>query len=331
MMRFVKATPSGILFILVIASIALGPMASAQNFVEVKKKVVRKAIKDGSIRSVKVIAPETFNPGRWVDYEVALELDEGWVKGDDYNNLIHKSVVVTTSGGQEGEKGKIYVNTPTEFYPPKNLEIKAAYGIYEDTKIMSPDYCYKEFVYMLQGANQNPTSFGGGLLAALASANTRGHGGDGKTGEDAPDMDVKIYEDNLYGEVHIMIVVNNKPMLVKPGCGTIKIISKGADGTPGQSGANGVNGKKNKDKKFITNGGAGYNGGNGGRGGNGGNITVSGESLNKYRNMIEFISMGGQGGAAGAGGRGGAGVKAGKSGASGVAGNNGQPGQVIFQ
>jgi hypothetical protein len=149
-----------------------------------------------------------------------------------------------------------------------------------------------------------------------------GHGGHGS------DIVVAVSEELIDGIAHLILDVNGQKHPVRPGCGIIRIESKGGNGGSGGRGGNGGDSGRFRGR-YMYRGADGGPGGNGGRGGNGGTIRVSGPAYEKYASKIELISTPGFGGKAGSAGFGGYGQMNGFRGQDGIGGQPGEPGRII--
>ncbi len=188
---------------------------------------------------------------------------------------------------------------------------------------------------------------------ALSSSASFGYDGD------------REHDLNVFTDVHLDTIINARLMhvkitdlknnqiyhyLINTKGGSIKIISRGRDGSDGSSVMDGSNGSDGASGSWSTetvqvndsttttvsvqgpggngqDGGDGSNGGDGEDGGDGGNININYTShAQPYLQMINAISTGGRGGSGGRGGQGGRGGSGGSGNPSGNSGNNGHNG-----
>jgi len=340
-MKRIELITLRILIVLPLLGILTKVQSQEPQYVSLKKGDIRKVFKKGDVKSIRIIAPETFNPGRAISYDLAVETSRGFIRASDYNKLVWKNLVFNGNSCSANDDGGVFTYDASAYYPPKDISFSYSYGIVSDEAVLSPDYCYNKFTYYVRD-NSNDRTVGGSVLQAFgalgkfgsngsgsAKPGNGGNGKDGGNGSKGPNVNVKVEEAVVQGSTHIILEIDGKAMAIKPDCGEIEVISRGGDGVSG--GGGGLGGTSAKlDKKYIHNGGKGGNGGNGGDGGDGGDIIVSGAMLSKYKNQIQFLSQGGSGGYGGAAGAGGSGKSTGSKGSQGAPGNNGSAGKVIF-
>jgi hypothetical protein len=293
-------------------------------------KSLRDAIQKGTIRKLRIIADSTFRPGEEFSFDIEVEVGDGTRALASEKKLIWKEAAVFLRGAREQTPGRAITFEGDYFYPRKPLSIIVELANSTDSIGIYPSYCYEKFYLLKAGkdgrSGSNGISGSDGFSSMRASSGREG--GQGEPATNGPVMHVKIEEEEIAGRQHIIIDVDGQKYPVLPGCGTIRVQSKGGMGGRGGDGGNGGNAARFQGR-YRGSGGYGGPGGNGGSGGNGGDIFLAGSALAKYADQIEAVSLEGTGGRAGRGGYGGSGFYSGMSGDEGKSGMSGQPGKVV--
>ena len=311
--------------------------------------------------SIKIITSGTYTkaPGSHIKYGIRKDFDNGMSKiiwpskaTSDLSSIFYnaqtainsqslkipvKGFSIVPEGGSLSQSEFIIDNNPFNIsnHTVKLIAILAKYPAIKDTFQMVLDYI-EHYTF------DKPTT--GDL-----------YGYNGDRGHDL----------NVFSDVYFDTIINTKLMYVKiidlkenkiynylinTNGGSIKIISRGLDGSDGSSGMDGSNGSDGSSGSWSTetvqvndsttttvsvqgpggngeDGGDGGNGDNGSSGGDGGDIYINYTPyVQPYLKMIEALSIPGIGGRGGSGGNGGKGGSGGSGNPSGYSGNNGHDG-----
>jgi hypothetical protein len=300
------------------------------GFSQGDNKSIRDAIQKGTIQRLRIIADTTFHPGEILNFDIEVVAADGTHALASEKKMIWKEAAVFLLGGREQSPGSIITFEGDYFYPRKPLTIIVELANGKDSIGIFPSYCYKNFSILKagkDGAHGSAGLSGTDGFSSMRAAPGR-QGADGGYATNGPTLNVKIEEEKIAGREHMIIDVDGQKYPVLPGCGSIRINSKGGMGGRGGDGGNGGSAMRFQGR-YRGNGGYGGPGGTGGSGGNGGDILLSGSALAKYADQIEAVSLAGTGGRGGRGGYGGSGFYSGMSGDEGRNGIDGQPGKVI--
>lgn len=308
-------------------------LTMAANGQKIKNKDIRKAIEGNQVADIRIISEDRFTPELKQEFDLQITLQDGstLLASDHHVIWDHAEVEAINSAVKiKGEllangKGLLVPHNLPAYYPEGSITLSVELTGKKDSKVLSADYCFSNYIFERHGSNGSSGTSG-------SNGSTEGNGSkgyEGRPGADGPDLEIQMEEESISGKTFLIIIFEGNKFPFVAECSSISIIAQGGNGGDGGRGGDGGEGRR-AENKYTGNGGRGGNGGDGGNGGKGGNIYVFGDAADKYKGKLKFMTEGGKGGRAGTSGRGGNGKTSGSSGSYGRDGGRGKPGEVIY-